>query len=166
MHDTGIASIGLKLPTLALHTDELARLRGIDPKKFTVGLGCEEMALCDEGWDAARLGAEAAERALTRWGGDRSRIGLVAVGTETAKDMSRPLSAFIMDALGMRVRTARPERYEERQEVLLGRVRACRSRRLFPIGHELLAIVCGKRPGEPFAERLGVFERRCMLIVA
>jgi hydroxymethylglutaryl-CoA synthase len=102
MQDTGIASIGLKLPTLAMHVDELARLRGIDPKKFTVGLGLEEMALCDDGWDAARLGAEAAERALARWGGDRSRIGLVAVGTETAKDMSRPLSAFIMETLGMR----------------------------------------------------------------
>lgn len=102
MQDTGIASIGLKLPPLAMHTDELARLRNIDPKKFTVGLGCEEMALCDETYDAARLGAEAAERALARWGGDRSRIGLVAVGTETAKDMSRPLSQFIMETLGLR----------------------------------------------------------------
>lgn len=102
MHDTGIAAIGLKLPTLAMNVEELARLRGIDPKKFTVGLGLEEMALCDEGWDAVKLGAAAAERALARWGGDRSRIGLVAVGTETAKDMSRPLSQFVMQELGLR----------------------------------------------------------------
>jgi hydroxymethylglutaryl-CoA synthase len=98
---TGIASIGVKLPPLAMRVEDLAALRGVDPAKFTVGLGCKELALCPEGYDAATLGTEAARRALARFDGGLDRIGLIAVGTETAKDMSRPLSAFIAEELGL-----------------------------------------------------------------
>ncbi|NJL29599.1 MAG: hypothetical protein HC897_17780, partial [Thermoanaerobaculia bacterium] len=44
--DVGLAAIGLALPSLALPVEELARLRGEDPAKYTLGLGCLEMALC------------------------------------------------------------------------------------------------------------------------
>lgn len=98
---TGIASIGVQLPPLALSVEDLARVRGVDPNKYTVGLGCREIALCPEGWDAATLAVGAARRALARWNGDVSRIGMIVVGTETAKDMSRPLSAFVAEELGL-----------------------------------------------------------------
>ncbi len=97
----GIASIGLSLPPLAMDLDELARLRGVDPAKYKIGLGCEEMALCPPGYGVVELATTAAERALGRWHGDRDRIGLLAVGTETAADMSRPLSAFVAERLGL-----------------------------------------------------------------
>jgi hydroxymethylglutaryl-CoA synthase len=100
--DTGIASIGIHLPPLAMDVRTLAALRGVDPDKYTLGLGCGEMALCPEGYDVVKLGAEAGRRALARWGGDPSRIALLAVGTETAKDMSRPLSAFVAEEIGLR----------------------------------------------------------------
>ena len=100
----GIASLGLHLPPLAMPVETLATLRGVDPNKFTQGLGCRAMALCDESYDVVKLGAEAARRALSRWDGDVADIGLVAVGTETAQDMSRPLSAFIAEALELRGR--------------------------------------------------------------
>ncbi|MFW5875135.1 MAG: hydroxymethylglutaryl-CoA synthase family protein [Myxococcota bacterium] len=96
---TGIASLGIALPPLAMDVRKLAHLRGIDPDKFTLGLGCGEMALCDERTDVVRLAAEAGRRAIERWGGDPKRIGLLAVGTETARDMSRPLSAFVAEQL-------------------------------------------------------------------
>lgn len=99
---TGIASIGVHVPPLAMSVDELARLRGVDPNKYTVGLGCREMALCEKGEGVVRLASEAARRALSRWGGDPSRIGLIAVGTETAVDMSRPLSAWVAESLDLR----------------------------------------------------------------
>lgn len=99
---TGIASLGLAFPSLALPVEQLAALRGIDPAKFTIGLGCKSIALCAPDEDVVTLAVRAAERALARWGGDRARIGLVAVGTETAKDMSRPLSAFVAEKLGLR----------------------------------------------------------------
>jgi len=97
--DTGIASIGLALPPLSMDLDSLAKLRGVDPDKYKIGLGCDQMSLCPPGYGVVDLAVKAAERALDRWEGDRSRIGLLAVGTETAVDMSRPLSAFVADHL-------------------------------------------------------------------
>ena len=99
---TGIAAIGIHLPSLAMSVEELAHLRGEDPKKYTIGLGCTEMALCPPGYGVVELATEAARRALERWGGDRERIGMLAVGTETGLDMSRPLSAWVADGLGLR----------------------------------------------------------------
>lgn len=101
-HDHGIASLGLALPALALRVETLAELRGVDPNKFDSGLGCREIALCDQREDAATLAVKAARRALDRWDGRTSDLGLLVVGTETAKDMSRPLSAFVADELGLR----------------------------------------------------------------
>lgn len=98
---TGIASIGLAFPTQAIRMETLAPLRGIDPDKLRIGLGCREMAICPEGTDAASLAAVAAARAIERWGGLANDIGLVVVGTETAKDMSRPLSAYVAESLGL-----------------------------------------------------------------
>lgn len=98
----GISALGLQLPRLAMDVRELAALRGVDPNKYTIGLGCDAMALCPEGYGVVDLAAGAAERALSRWGGRREDIGLIAIGTESAVDMSRPLSAFVADRVGIR----------------------------------------------------------------
>ena len=98
----GIASLGIQLPSLALDVRDLADLRGQDPNKFTLGLGCREMALCDEGEGIVDLALGAARRALGRWHGELSDVGLIVVGTESAVDMSRPLSAWVADGLGLR----------------------------------------------------------------
>ncbi|RMH19122.1 MAG: hydroxymethylglutaryl-CoA synthase family protein [Acidobacteria bacterium] len=100
--DAGIASIGLNFPPLAMPVEELARLRGQDPAKYTVGLGCQEMALCTPEYGVVELAVEAARRALERWGGDPADVGMIAVGTETAMDMSRPLSAWVAERLDLR----------------------------------------------------------------
>ncbi|MEM9729455.1 MAG: hydroxymethylglutaryl-CoA synthase [Myxococcota bacterium] len=97
----GIASIGLQLPALYMPVTELAELRGIDPNKFTKGLGCAEIALCGPDEDAVTLAVGAAKRALSRWDGVIDDIGLIVVGTESAKDMSRPLSAWVAEELGL-----------------------------------------------------------------
>lgn len=99
--DAGIAAIGISLPPLAMKMAELARLRGVAPEKLTLGLGCGEMALCPPGFGVVDLAVEAGRRALARWGGDPSRIGLLGVGTESALDMSRPLSAWVADRLSL-----------------------------------------------------------------
>lgn len=100
--DIGIASIGLQFPPLAMPVEELARLRGQDPAKYKIGLGCEAMALCDGEFGVVDLAVGAARRALERWHGDLSDIGLIAVGTESAVDMSRPLSAWVAESLGLK----------------------------------------------------------------
>ncbi len=97
----GIASIGLQLPPLFMPVTELAELRRVDPDKFTKGLDCRDIALCPPGEDAVTLAVGAAKRALSRWKGSAVDIGLIAVGTESAKDMSRPLSAWVAAELGL-----------------------------------------------------------------
>lgn len=99
--NAGISAIALATPRLSLPLEALAELRGVDPNKYRIGLGCHEMALCAPDEDAATLGADAARRALESWGGDLDRIGMIVVGTETALDMSRPLSAWIANELGL-----------------------------------------------------------------
>ncbi len=101
-NDAGIDSIGLAFPSLALPVEELARVRGIDPGKFTVGLGCRTIALCDTGESVVDIAEQAARRALDRWDGSIEDIGMIVVGTETAQDMSRPLSAWVADRLGLK----------------------------------------------------------------
>lgn len=100
----GIASIGLHFPSLALSVQELAKLRDIDPEKFTRGLGCETIALCPEGYTIVHLACEATKRAIAGWTGDINDIGLIVTATETAMDMSRPLSAWVAEEVGVRGR--------------------------------------------------------------
>lgn len=97
----GIASIGLQLPALYMPVTQLAELRGVDPNKYTKGLGCTDIALCPPGHDTVTLAVGAAKRAFSRWKGSAKDIGLVAVGTESAKDMSRPLSAWVAEEFGL-----------------------------------------------------------------
>lgn len=98
----GIEAMGLALPTDAITADTLAELRSVPVDKLRLGLGCEEIGLVPPEQDALPLAVLAAERALADWGGDRSRVGLLAWGSETARDMSRPLSAWLADALDLR----------------------------------------------------------------
>jgi hydroxymethylglutaryl-CoA synthase len=100
-NDHGIEALGLAFPALALPCHELAALRGVDPAKYDKGLGVGHIALCAPDETVVTLAATAASRAIARWGGDVSRIGLIAVGSETAQDMSRPLSAFVAEKLGL-----------------------------------------------------------------
>src|SRR5579883_428149 len=97
----GIASLGLHFPQLAMSMEELAKLRHVDPNKFLTGLGCDKMALCPEGYNIVDLAADAAQRALSRWNGDLKDIAMIATGTESAIDMSRPLSAWVAEKLGL-----------------------------------------------------------------
>jgi len=99
MKHVGISAIGLSTTANKLDLRQLAELRDVDPQKYLRGLQCEEMAICGEDEDAATLAASAAKRALEMWGGDAADLGMLVVGTETAKDMSRPLSGWVADAL-------------------------------------------------------------------
>ena len=95
----GIASIGLHIPNLFISMQKLAEMRNVDPEKYLTGLGCGKIALCPSNVGIEDLALRAAQRALSRWEGDPAQIGLIAVGTESALDMSRPLSAWVAEKL-------------------------------------------------------------------
>jgi hydroxymethylglutaryl-CoA synthase len=94
----GVSAIGLAIPSLALPVEELARLNNIDPDKYTVGLGASRMALCGPDENAATLAVSAAQKALAAWGGDPADLGLIAVGTESSDNFSRPMTQALCAA--------------------------------------------------------------------
>lgn len=95
----GITSVSLSFPPFYMHLRELASLRGVDVEKYTIGLGLNEMALCGNQCSVIDLAIQAAQGAIAHWGGNIADIGLIAVGTETPVDHSRPLSAWVASEL-------------------------------------------------------------------
>jgi len=89
----GISALGLAIPSLALPLSDLGN--------YNESLGCEYMALCNTEENVTTLACKAARRAISDWDGELEDIGMVVVGTETAVDMSRPLSAWVMQDLGL-----------------------------------------------------------------
>ncbi|MFN0061637.1 MAG: hydroxymethylglutaryl-CoA synthase family protein [Myxococcaceae bacterium] len=98
-HRVGVEALALAVPHRFLDLEDLARARGIDPAKFTQGLGAKQMAVPDPGEDAPALAATAAKRALAASGIDVSRIGMVIVGTETGVDHSKAVASYVQGML-------------------------------------------------------------------
>jgi hydroxymethylglutaryl-CoA synthase len=97
----GIDAIGLALPPLTLELAALARARNVEPSKFTEGLGTTRIAIPPVDEDTVTLAVRAARSALERAGVSPSEIGLCIVGTETAVDHSKPVTAFVHGLLGL-----------------------------------------------------------------
>ena len=98
----GISALGIAIPQYALPLTELAKMRGTDAEQYTSSLGCQVMAMCTPDENVITLATKASQRAMQNWAGDPEQIGLVIVATETAPDMSRPLSSWVMEALGLK----------------------------------------------------------------
>ena len=58
----GIEALAIAVPRRYVDIEDLARARGVDPAKFTAGLGAREMAVADPGEDTVALAASAAAR--------------------------------------------------------------------------------------------------------
>lgn len=91
--NVGIEAMGVAVPRRYIDLAELATARGIDPAKYTVGLGATEMAIADASEDTVALAAQAGRRALA--GFDPSKLGMLVVGTETGVDHSKPVASFV-----------------------------------------------------------------------
>lgn len=91
----GIDAIGVAVPRRYLDLEDLARARGVDPAKYTHGLGAREMAVAEPGEDTVSLAAAAARRALAAARFDPDDLGLLVVGTETGVDHSKPVASFV-----------------------------------------------------------------------
>jgi hydroxymethylglutaryl-CoA synthase len=91
----GIDAIGVAVSRRYLDLADLARARGVDPAKYTHGLGALEMAVAEPGEDTVALAAAAARRALEIARLDPRELGLLVVGTETGVDHSKPVASFV-----------------------------------------------------------------------
>jgi hydroxymethylglutaryl-CoA synthase len=97
----GIDAMGIAVPRRYIDIEDLARARGIDPAKYTQGLGAAEMAVAEPGEDTVSLAADAARRALAAAKLDGSELGLLVVGTETGVDHSKPVASYVHGLLDL-----------------------------------------------------------------
>ncbi|WP_025732332.1 hydroxymethylglutaryl-CoA synthase [Carnimonas nigrificans] len=95
----GIEGIAFATSRYALELSALAEARGIDPRKYAVGLGINVMSVAPPDEDTVTLAASAAEQALQ--GIDRDQIEMVLLGTESGIDQSKAASTFVHGLLGL-----------------------------------------------------------------
>lgn len=95
----GIDKIGFYSPHYYVDMVKLAHARGVDPDKFTIGIGQDEMALAPITQDAVTLAANAALNILDDE--DREKIDLVLFATETGIDHSKSGAVYIHQLLGI-----------------------------------------------------------------
>ncbi|MFC0265303.1 hydroxymethylglutaryl-CoA synthase [Alloscardovia macacae] len=95
----GIDRISMYTPAYYLDVRELAEARGVDPDKYTIGIGQDEQAVIPSSQDAVTMGAAAAADLLAYI--DPERLGLVILGTESGVDASKAGALYIHELLGL-----------------------------------------------------------------
>lgn len=95
----GIDKINFFTPSLYVDLVKLADARGIDPNKFTVGIGQERMAINPLTQDSVSMGANAALPIVSAE--DAQKIDMVILGTESGIDYSKSGAVFIQNLLGI-----------------------------------------------------------------
>lgn len=93
----GIDKLGFYAPHYYVDMNDLARERGIDPGKFTIGLGQDQMAVPPVTQDPVSLAANAANQILDE--SDKEAIDLVIFGTESGVDHSKSAAVYIHQLL-------------------------------------------------------------------
>ncbi|EIK80585.1 3-hydroxy-3-methylglutaryl CoA synthase [Gardnerella vaginalis 1400E] len=95
----GIDRITFATPNCYLSMKDLAIERGIDPNKFTVGIGQSQQAVPPNHQDIVTLGAQAALPLMPYI--DSNRLKMVIVGTESGVDASKSSALYIHKLLNL-----------------------------------------------------------------
>lgn len=96
----GIDKIGFYTPHLFLDMNNLAKKRGVEPEKFTIGIGQEKMAVVPVTQDPVTLAANAALPILNEQ--DKDKIDMVLFGTESGIDHSKSAGVYVHHILGLK----------------------------------------------------------------
>jgi hydroxymethylglutaryl-CoA synthase len=97
----GLDAMAFHGPECFVDMADLAAARGVDPAKFTKGLGQVEMAVATPCEDTVSLATLAARKALGSFSIDPREIGTLIVGTETGVDHSKPVAVYVHELLGL-----------------------------------------------------------------
>jgi hydroxymethylglutaryl-CoA synthase len=95
----GIDSISFYTSRYALDLTHLAQERGVDPNKFSVGLGQHVMSVPPPDEDIVTMGANAGLRAIRDI--DVSSIEMLLFATESGIDQSKAAGIYVHDLLGL-----------------------------------------------------------------
>lgn len=101
--EIGIDKISFYTPSQYIDMRKLAEARDIDPNKFTIGLGQDEMAIPFPSQDPVTMAANAAIKVLDDE--DRNSIDLVLFATESGLDYSKALSVYVRQLLDIQPQT-------------------------------------------------------------
>lgn len=93
----GIDKIAFNTPKTYLEMTDLAKARQIEPEKFTIGIGQEQMAVPTLDQDIVTMAASAASQVLNS--ADQDALGLFILGTESGVDQSKAASLYIKSLL-------------------------------------------------------------------
>ncbi|MEV7694402.1 hydroxymethylglutaryl-CoA synthase [Microbacterium sp. NPDC089189] len=94
IHDLAVATAGH-----VLDLDDLAAATGVDPGKFHIGLGQDQMSVPGPDEDIVTMGATAAQQIIARHGVDRIRT--VFFATESGVDQSKSAGVWLHELLGL-----------------------------------------------------------------
>lgn len=97
----GIEAIAFEVPEYYVDMTDLAMARGIEPAKYTVGIGQKQMAVATPCEDTVALAAGAGQKLMENFGIDPNSISMLIVGTETGVDHSKPVSSYVHHLLGI-----------------------------------------------------------------
>lgn len=89
----GIDKIGFYTPEQYVDMEKLAEKRGVEPAKYTIGIGQERMAVASLHEDAVSMAVNAALSILDDE--DREKIDLVLFGTESGVDHSKSAAVWV-----------------------------------------------------------------------
>ncbi len=93
----GIDRISFATPNYYLNLTDLANARGIDPNKFTIGIGQSEQSVPPNHQDIVTLAAQAALPLLPHI--DSNRLKMLIVGTESGVDASKSSALYVQNLL-------------------------------------------------------------------
>lgn len=96
----GIDRISFYTPHLFVDMNNLAVARGVEPEKFTIGIGQDEMAVAPITQDPVSLAANAALQIIDDE--IREKIDFVMFGTETGIDHSKSAGVYVHRLLGLK----------------------------------------------------------------
>ncbi|KAG2358515.1 hydroxymethylglutaryl-coenzyme A synthase N terminal-domain-containing protein [Suillus spraguei] len=95
--DVGILGMEVYFPQRCISEADLEVFDGVPAGKYTIGLGQEYMACCDDREDINSFALNAVSGLLERYDIDPKSIGRIDVGTETIIDKSKSVKTTLMD---------------------------------------------------------------------
>lgn len=93
----GIDKIGFYSPEYYLDLTDLATARQVDPAKYKIGIGQDQMAVLPADQDIVTMAANAAAQILDQ--ADRQQIDLLIFATESGIDQSKAAALYLQELL-------------------------------------------------------------------
>lgn len=95
--NVGIHAIDVYFPMRCIDEADLERFDGVSAGKYTIGLGVEKMAFCDDREDINSFLLTVTKSLLEKYQIPTDSIGRIDVGTETLIDKSKSVKTLLMD---------------------------------------------------------------------